>query len=104
MITKRQAKRMVGKGWYSLLNAAYALKPKTIEISDVKEKWGGLRIYFNSLEGTTEKQFDDFCNLTLDLENKSVNLCEECGKAGQLLQNERKWWKCLCKECFKEWV
>jgi hypothetical protein len=78
-------------GWYSIIKD---LIEKLIEIGwdkqvmQVKEKFGGLRFYANSLpEGGSE--------LIRDAENKSFETCEICGEPGEIIKNSG-WLKCLC--------
>ena len=78
-------------GWYSLIKK---LIEKLIEIgwdkqvTQVKEKFGGLRFYTNSLP-------DGGQELIRDAENKSLETCEVCGEPGEIEGNTR-WLKCLC--------
>lgn len=82
----------VGEGWNDLLKE---LIDKLIEIgwdkriSQIKEKYGGLRFY---PEGTTA----DGWKLIQSYEGASYNVCEVCGKDGVVRKGG--WIKTLCEE------
>jgi len=63
-------------------------------ISQVKEKFGGLRFYIN--HGTNE-----IFDLIHEYENKSYTVCEVCGKAGKC-RNDIGWIRTLCEEHYNE--
>lgn len=61
-----------------------------LEIVQVKEKFGGLRIYTSV---GTEEQY----KVIQEAERKSEETCENCGKEGT--QTRGGWVKTLCPEC-----
>lgn len=65
-----------------------ALSVETLHLRQVKEKFGELRFYCVSAVPIQ----DLIQNATL----KSTWLCQECGSAGCLMQNERRWLRTLC--------
>lgn len=65
-----------------------ALSVETFDLRQVKEKFGELRFYCVSAVPIQ----DLIQNATL----KSTSLCQECGSAGRLMQNERRWLRTLC--------
>lgn len=65
-----------------------ALSVETFDLRQVKEKFGELRFYCVSAVPIQ----DLIQNATL----KSTSLCQECGSAGCLMQNERRWLRTLC--------
>ena len=65
-------------------------------VTQVKEKYGGLRFYVN---WATDKMYD----LIDQAEAKSLYVCEKCGKKGTL-RNRSGWYVTLCKKHHKEWV
>ena len=92
MITREQAKRCVGKGWSGLIDYFYDnVKPEAI-VSDVKEKYGSLRI----------NAYGDDTNLEMEVLEKSELVCEFCGEEGEL--RDLPWIKTLCNNCYKEYV
>lgn len=64
------------------------------EVTQVKEKFGGLRFYIN--EGTDEifDIIEEYCQ-------KSYKICEICGEEGKNINNNG-WYKTVC-EIHKNW-
>lgn len=91
--TRENALESVGRGWASLVNEVFDVYENikgTIKIVQVKEKWGGLRIY------------TDYSNTTLDevlrkVEELSLTICEDCGKPGKIVGTG--WYRTLCPTC-----
>lgn len=90
----------VGPGWRNLLmDTQSALAPLIPELGDqpfridqVKEKFGGLRIY---LAYETEAM-----TAVIDkAEELSLTICEQCGRPGTAEPNKRGWVKTLCPAC-----
>lgn len=82
----------VGKGWADLINAVFSKAQSYspgIRIIQVKEKWGGLRIY-------CDPYVEDFEKMVREVEKKSFTICEECGKPAKL--RDGSWYKTLCDE------
>ena len=80
----------IGPGWYGLVkelieNAIAAGWDR--QICQVKEKFGGLRFYIN---GAPEEVWA----LIREAEEKSYEICEECGEPGELRQTG--WYRTLC--------
>jgi len=87
-----------GRGWYpliyELLNKLQAIEDRDgigLEITQIKEKFGGLRVYTNI--GT-----DEIWNLIEEYGEKSFTICEICGKPGKL-RNNHGWYTTLCDSC-----
>ena len=93
MIDREQAKRCVGAGWHSLIDEFYDESPEAI-IIQVKEKYGRLCIYH---DGCTDKSSD----LEIDIANRSMNMCEECGTPCSRSE-VRNWVYTLCNKHIKE--
>lgn len=94
-----------GKGWESLYKPIFEYienynKDKNdkdkIVITQVKEKWGGLRIYTNF---HTDELFDMICNA----EKESYNICEECGSRKDIGYTKG-WIQTICYDCIKKRV
>lgn len=78
----------VGPGWAPLVTQAYAFCQKRgIIITDIKEKYGTLRIY-------TDYYDEDVENMLIDLDRMSAHICEKCGKPGKTRPTG--WIKTLC--------
>jgi len=90
-----------GQGWYpliyELLDKLQAIEDRDkigLEITQIKEKWGGLRVYINV--GT-----DEIWDLIDEYERKSFTICEQCGKSG-ILRINHGWFTTLCDKCQKK--
>jgi hypothetical protein len=90
-----------GKGWYDLLKPIVEYIEKynedkeeeqKIRFTQIKEKWGGLRVYVNF--GT-----DELFKLIEQAEDESYNICEDCGTRTDVGLKETGWIRTLCKEC-----
>lgn len=89
---------MCGPGWYPLI---YELLDKLqdivdeqkldIEVVEIKEKYGGLRVYLSSYT-------DEIEALTEEYKERSYTICENCGDPGSL-RVIRGWYQTLCDEC-----
>ncbi len=84
-----------GDGWfdiiYDLTKKIHAIAPQT-KITQIKEKFGGLRYYV--LSGTEE-----VWDLITETEKLSFKTCEYCGtQRGVKIRGER-WLKVLCRKC-----
>lgn len=71
-----------GYGWSELIrecdSALFAEDPN-YTISQIKEKFGGLRFYFNP---TDMKQYSRLSSIVMAVEEKSLETCETCGEPG----------------------
>lgn len=90
-----------GDGWFQIIyDLSEQLEPLLVVnqqeqiayISQLKEKFGGLTIYFNG------PITPEITKLVEQAENKSFMTCENCGEPGRL-RTERSWIKTLCDEC-----
>lgn len=86
--------RECGDGWEGLLAPIIEEADKIgVNLSQVKEKYGRLRIYFDPGELDTDKLEDLIDQAELD----SAKICEICGKSGHLMVSGG-WLKTLCAE------
>lgn len=92
-ITREEALRMVGAGWSKLIHEAYNAfdKDPEIEVGQVKEKFGGLRIYIDHCSDHRH-----IGEVVARVENLSFTVCEQCGAPGVLRGDG--WMKTLCDE------
>ncbi len=90
-----------GKGWYWLLDQLFSMidhdikynnDNDTIEITDIKEKYGSLSI---TAYGASKTQF----NLIRYTEHLSYHMCEECGTIHNI-GHTKTWIKTLCSNCY----
>ena len=66
------------------------LNAETFRIRQVKEKFGELRFYCESVVPIGD--------LVQQATLKSMATCQECGAAGQFVQNDRLWLRTLCEQ------
>ena len=95
-----------GDGWYNIIDAACAqimnraynnrlnnVKFPEVVATQVKEKYGTLRFYYNG--------GDDYVDGVVSMaESMSERTCETCGAPGKLRQGG--WYRTLCDEHAKE--
>ncbi len=82
-----------GDGWRPLLELAFdKLSLFGVKVVQVKEKFGGLRIYLDKDHGEKAEA------IVMKAEEESLKTCEECGtKEG--VTTEGAWRKTLCPKC-----
>jgi hypothetical protein len=87
------------KGWHLLINEALRKIEEIIirddldiQIMQIKEKLGGLRIYLSS---TT----DEIDSIIKEAEGKALRTCEICGSPGRFLSTFTGWYVTRCKKC-----
>lgn len=93
-------------GWYNIiyetLSQIYAIAKVNrlfegdypLYLTQIKEKYGSLRIY---VSWVTDEIFDILNNA----EERSLKICEVCGKKGEL-RGKMSWIKTLCDKHYKE--
>lgn len=118
-----------GSGWYSVIDGLcselvsvyekYGI-PIDIRPAQIKEKFGGLRFYYDTQnrkksihaidflgEGTIrlEEEETDLYKEVRRVVNKwediSYTICEECGKPGEL-RKDLPWIRVLCSDCYSK--
>jgi NADH pyrophosphatase NudC (nudix superfamily) len=97
----------VGEGWENLCirtfeKVADAYVKHDIDLLkfslvQIKEKFGGLRIYLGGMETGL---FEDVNDIVENAETESYTICEKCGKPGK--PRKGSWIKTLCDECATE--
>jgi hypothetical protein len=88
-----------GDGWKPIIDNVlneiikYNLKNKEkIIVTQIKEKFGGLRIYTNFSI--------DYIDALIDVaEEESYKTCEKCGSKVNITTNTTGWYKTLCDNC-----
>ena len=82
-------------GWREISRAlAEVFVRDQIEVFQVKEKFGGLRVYIGSALEEVHRLIDN-------VEAKSFHVCEVCGASGEL-RNDLSWVLTLCEEHYEE--
>lgn len=92
-----------GKGWWPLIdkvaaaidsfNAAH--QESSIEVSQIKQKFGGLRIYHHNAPEDIRKLIDEAIEA-------SWHTCERCGATEGIITNLEGYRLTLCPDCRKE--
>jgi len=102
----KNAKAQVDEGWHELLddlrkNLDEITKEKEklsdytgYSITQVKEKFGGLRVHIDKGVDTHLKMIEYF-------EGLSYHICEECGMYGKV-RNDLVWKRALCNKCYEQ--
>lgn len=97
-----------GDGWFDLLDVlcgeleqtplvsvsegnATPAHPESFWIEQIKEKFGGLRVYVSAAP-------DYVHNMIRIAEALSFRICENCGRPGRL-RSDRAWIRTLCDDC-----
>ena len=96
----------VGKGWTEILANAFKQIAEAFDkacadfsefsVSQIKEKFGGLRIYTGALDVSVA---DQTYKIIDEAETESYVTCEYCGKPGK--PRKGGWIKTLCDDCAK---
>lgn len=93
-------------GWSRLLESlfeelTYIDKNKSTRITQIKEKFGTLRIYY-ILTKPVEDVVERLINKCVEAaEHDSNTICEKCGRVGTLKSNE--WHRVTCTACEAEY-
>ena len=89
-------------GWYNLLDSTFgemlnaAKHPDEIYVTQVKEKWAGLRLYFNC----NSDDYDALSFIVDQAELQSYKICEICGKEGSV--RDLIGYQTLCEQHYQE--
>jgi len=85
-------------GWYNLIDEYIGVLSQFPDICllQVKSKFGGLRVYFSG------RVSDRASAILGNLEEKSYNTCETCGKPART-ESVNYWTRTLCDEHHAEW-
>lgn len=80
----------VGSGWAPLIKEVFSFIEENkihSKVIQVKEKWGGLRIYTDVMHMELDKKI-------IEIEERSLSICEVCGEQGTLRGGS--WYRTLC--------
>lgn len=86
----------VGQGWRQIIRAVVStIQNSGGTIRQIKEKFGGLRIYFYHPDDATNFKLN---SLVDSAEEICSVICENCGRPGKL-RNITGWMKTYCDAC-----
>jgi hypothetical protein len=88
-----------GDGWYDLIydtcNKIKNLVGDDFRFVQVKEKFGGLEMYFDGGD-------DEIYDIISKANEKSFKICEECGTKGKLREDSGHWFVTMCNKCWEK--
>lgn len=91
-----------GDGWYHLVDELSSRVDRyNVVAIQVKEKFGGLRFYYQGPPGMSDKNSEIVENIVDIYENLSYHTCEICGNAG-VHRDEGGWMETLCTKCYNK--
>ena len=103
-------------GWYELIHdlcqaitERYEQEGKSVDLvaTQVKQKYAGLRFYYeyeeDSTDDATMRLRNDIGDIVSAYEEKSETICEDCGAAGEL-REWNDWYLTLCDSCWKKYL
>lgn len=93
----------IGDGWVPILEIAFQKlieKGWNREVAQIKEKFGALRFYIHCPDYISDEEWEEWCDITDEAENKSYSTCEDCGADGKRCSPNGSWVKTLCLHCF----
>lgn len=93
------------EGWHKLLEPIFdyierynegKAEDDRMTVHQIKEKWGGLRVYLSHYDDTVRKLIED-------AENEASGTCELCGSKENVGVSFGGWTTVKCHDCVKEW-
>ena len=106
------AKLEVGVGWYGIIDDVYNYAANLYDtygvklyITEVKEKYGKLTVYYY-IDFSDQYKAIEENDIWDDLDSicsRSMDTCEDCGSFGEM-RNVHGWYKTLCNGCYNETV
>jgi hypothetical protein len=98
MKTMMKWKDFIGPGWHTLaVQTITEIEKNGGWIVQVKEKFGGLRIYCQGGD------MDAIDTIVRQAEDTASHICEECGEPGRM-ESHNGWYKTYCEKHHKEIV
>jgi hypothetical protein len=98
MTDREYAKMCVGAGWHSLVDEAFDyFEEQAVEVIQVKEKFGQLRIYVTSASDEMYVSENVYAKIA-EIEGRSGRMCECCGQPAEQ-RTKGGWVKTICIPC-----
>lgn len=103
----------IGPGWVDLVEdlvyevrdflSKHNMPYNTFTFTQVKEKFGGLRAYYNleHIDDSYNELDDKLYDLVRLYESKSYTICENCAQPGSVTK-DKGWILTLCESCKKK--
>jgi len=85
----------VGRGWSGLVREGLAVVEGVGYLDQVKEKYGELCLYASTLPNTSDEESDAMWSALNAIEQRSADICEQCGEPGQLVVRGG-WYRTAC--------
>lgn len=96
----------IGPGWVPLVDDLHRRVTEIVPdlvVNQVKEKFGGLRYYYDFPPGTPEEDRYEVDRLVISYENRAMQTCEQCGEPGYTDSARPGGWKLtLCEQHHEE--
>lgn len=92
-----------GDGWYEIIDGlceTITQQDISLRVVQAKEKFGGLRFYYQEVEVEDEQQANLLHGAVKMAESMSFRTCEMCGDTGSLRDDEG-WYKTRCDSCLE---
>jgi hypothetical protein len=92
-----------GDGWFDIIDELFEKISKqhpNVYLTQVKEKLGLLRVYFDFVKNKTTEEVEEVWKLVFKSVKKSSKICEFCGKPGNI--RKEGWHKILCDACHEK--
>ncbi len=94
-----------GDGWFDLINQLCVMLDNviqnetqlTIKATQIKEKFGTLRFYYN-----ISREYPYVDGIVAAFEHISSFICEECGHPGFLHKTKNGWFVTICQDCISK--
>lgn len=90
---KQKIRKMLGE-WIEKNAPRIYKSPLTINVTQIKEKFGGLRYYYNGGD-------DEIAGMVSLAENLSYHICENCGSTKDIGYTKG-WITTMCRECYEK--
>lgn len=105
--TSALALASVNPGWATLVREAFEALPFGVRITQIKEKFGELTIYATDSATPLKRRVSDdidpklaqFNEKLVELAERSREICEFCGKPGEITGAGGGWLKAACPDC-----